>query len=147
NNQGYKSIVSDNVFVNFLTPMVTGRAVSQAEMRKNREPFEDPKSREIIWRWVNEIPIEGQPAKVAETVDGYHAWLTETDLPKLLLYVSPGMILTADSVRWMKANLTNITAINVGSGLHYPHETNPFVVAEELARWYSGIPRRGMPDC
>jgi hypothetical protein len=56
------------------------------------------------------------------------------------------MILTAESVRWKKANLTNLTAVNVGAGLHYPHETNPFVVVEELARRYSRITRGGAPD-
>lgn len=139
NTFGYKMIVDKNAFIDLLTPTVMGRAVSQEEMKWNREPFKVPKSREVIWRWVNQIPIEGVPESTTKAVDGYHDWLVRTSLPKLLLYVSPGMILTADSVKWLRENLSNLTVVNVGPGLHYPQETNPHLVGTELAKWYKSL--------
>jgi haloalkane dehalogenase len=140
NSAGYKMIVEQNVFLDVLTPTVMGRAVPRVEMDWDREPFKEPKSREVIWRWVNQIPVAGMPEETTRAVDKYHAWLLRTNLPKLLLYVSPGMILTADSVRWLRDNLTNLTLINVGPGLHYPQETNPYLVGTEIAGWYRGLP-------
>lgn len=143
NSFGYKMIVDKNAFIDLLTPTVMGRAVTQEEMKWDREPFKEPKSREVIWRWVNQIPIEGVPESTTKAVDGYHQWLLRTTLPKLLLYVSPGMILTADSVKWLSENLTNLTLVNVGPGLHYPQETNPHLVGTELAKWCRSLSAGG----
>lgn len=139
NSPGYKMIVGQNMFLDVLTPIVMGRAVPQTEMEWERKPFKDPKSREVIWRWVNSIPIEGVPQETTKAIDKYHAWLLQTKLPKLLLYVSPGMILTADSVTWLRDNLTNLTLTNVGPGLHYPQETNPHLVGSAITNWYRDL--------
>ncbi len=144
---GYKAIVDQNIFIEVLTPSIMGRAVTQEEMEWTRLPYREKVNREVIWRWVNEIPIEGQPAAVARIVDGYIPWLVGTDLPKLLIYVVPGMIITSDSVRWLQQNLKNLVSVNVGPGLHYPHETNPYLVGTAMAEWYRNLPavRTGSP--
>ena len=132
---GYQQIVDHNVFIDLLTPTITGRAVTNAEMEELRRPFIVPKSREAIWRWVNDIPVEGMPTHTNEVVKQYHVWLQQTSLPKLFLYTVPGMIITADSVQWLQAHLSNLTSVNVGPGLHYPQETNPDLVGGTIAEW------------
>ena len=133
---GYQQIVQNNVFIDVLTPGITGRAVTEAEMDQLRKPFAVPQSREAIWRWVNEIPVEGQPTYTNQVVERYHLWLQQTNLPKLFIYSVPGMIITKDSVKWLEENLKNLTSMNVGPGLHYPHETNPDLVGRTIAQWY-----------
>lgn len=139
---GYKLIVEQNIFLDVLTPTITGRAITQAEAERNHAPFKDARHREVIWRWVNQIPIEGRPEETRKAFDSYHDWLVRTNLPKLLFYVNPGMIVTAESVRWLSQNLKNLTTVNVGPGVHYPQETNPHLVGTELARWYRSLPLR-----
>jgi haloalkane dehalogenase len=133
---GYRQIVENNVFIDVLTPTITGRTVTEAEMVQLRQPFTEPRSREAIWRWVNEIPIEGQPKYTSQVVERYHVWLQQTNLPKLFIYTVPGMIITQDSAQWIETHLKNLTAVNIGPGLHYPHETNPDLVGRTIAQWY-----------
>ncbi|MGB6528388.1 MAG: hypothetical protein WBF33_09790, partial [Candidatus Nitrosopolaris sp.] len=49
----------------FLTLLVNGkhgtvRRLSEDEMAHYREPFRKPEYRKPVWRWPNEIPIEGK---------------------------------------------------------------------------------------
>ena len=55
-----------------------------------REPFKVPTSREPVYRWPNEIPVEGSLAHVAEIAEKYHEWLLSTELPALLFWANPG---------------------------------------------------------
>ena len=43
-----------------------------------------------LWRWPNEVPIDGVPPDVTEVVETYNQWLQQSDLPKLLFYATPG---------------------------------------------------------
>lgn len=138
---GYEMIVRQNVFLDVLTPVITGRALTDEEMVWLKKPYQSEVNREVIWRWVNEIPIAGQPPAITALVDRYHQWLLGTDLPKLLIYTVPGMIVTAESVRWLETNLKNLTSVNAGSGLHYPHETNPELVGRAMADFVRALPR------
>ncbi len=88
---GWEMIVNQNVFVEqILLSKGEVRELSEAEKNHYREPFLEPASRKPVWRWPNEIPIEGQPADVAEAVEAYNRWLQQSDLPKLLFHASPG---------------------------------------------------------
>ncbi|MCH9039618.1 MAG: haloalkane dehalogenase [Chloroflexi bacterium] len=132
---GYEMVVNQNFFVEQLLPMAINRQLTEEEMDRYREPYLEPSSRKPLWVWPNEIPIEGQPADVAEVVGAYSQWLQQTELPKLLLYGNPGAIITAPTVEWAKQSLKNLSTVDIGEGVHYLQEDNPHQIGSEIAEW------------
>jgi len=136
---GWDLIANQNAFVERVLPGSVVRRLTEVEMNRYREPYPDPSSRTPVWRWPNEIPIEGEPKDVAEAVTAYHEWLKRSEVPKLLFYAHPGALLPAGVVDWCRQNLKNLKAIDVGRGVHYLQEDNPHLIGEELVRWYGGL--------
>ncbi len=136
---GWDMIVTKNVFVGELLPTGVVRKLSEAEMSYYREPFKNPKSRKPVWRWPNEIPIEGKPPDVVDAFVSYNAKLQESDLPKLLFHATPGVFIDASMVQWCQQNLKNLRAVDVGEGIHWVQEDNPHLIGSELANWYSSL--------
>jgi len=136
---GWDMIVNNNMFVEQTLPGAVVRKLTEAEMTHYREPYKEPGSRKPLWRWPNEIPIEGEPADVVEAVGTYNQWLQHTDLPKLLFYGNPGAINTAPVLEWCKQNLKNLGTVDIGQGIHFLQEDNPHLIGSELASWYKGL--------
>ncbi len=136
---GWDLIVNQNIFVEKILPGGIVRELSEEEMDRYREPFREPNSRKPVWRWPNEIPIEGEPADVAETVAAYNAWLQQTELPKLLFAAEPGAIMPAPVVEWCRQHLKNLTVVNVRPGTHFIQEDHPDLIGAELAKWYGSL--------
>ena len=114
---GWDLVVNQNAFVEQVLPGAIQRTLSEVEMARYREPFREPASRKPVWRWPNEIPIDGEPADVTALVDAYATWLSECDVPKLLLYahfVQPGAILRKELVDWCRAHMRKLTAVDIG---------------------------------
>ncbi len=132
---GEKMILEQNMFVEAVLPGAIFRKLSDEEMSRYREPYPDPKSRRPTWRWPNEIPIEGEPADVVETVQSYSDWLKRTPLPKLLLYAQPGAIMR-NMVSWCQENLPNLKSVDIGPGVHFVQEDRPHEIGEAIAAWY-----------
>jgi haloalkane dehalogenase len=136
---GWDLVVNQHIFVERAIPGSIIRPLTEGEMNHYREPFIDPASRKPIWRWPNEIPIAGEPADVVEAVESYSRWLQSTELPKLLLYATPGALIAAQEVQWCQQHLKNLTTADIGEGIHYPQEDNPQRIGSELARWYQTL--------
>ena len=136
---GWDLLVNNNVFVEQVLPGATVRALTGEEMDHYREPFKDPSSRKPVWRWPNEIPIEGEPADVTQAVEAYNRWLTQSDLPKLLFHGTPGVLITAPVVEWTRQNLKNLRTVDIGPGIHFLQEDNPHLIGSELATWYKTL--------
>lgn len=136
---GWDMIVNQNVFVEQVLPGAVIRDLSEEEMNYYREPYLEPVSRKPIWRWPNEIPIEGEPADVAEAVVTYNQKLQQSLLPKLLFYATPGALITAPVVEWCRQNLKNLATVDVGQGIHFIQEDNPHLIGSELAKWYRNL--------
>lgn len=136
---GWDMIVNKNMFVDQILPEATVRKLSEEEMNHYREPFKEPSSRKPVWRWPNELPIEGEPADVVEVVESYNRWLQQTDLPKLLFHGNPGVLNTAPVLEWCKQNLKHLKSVDIGEGLHYLQEDNPHLIGAELANWYKSL--------
>jgi haloalkane dehalogenase len=136
---GWDLVVNQNMFVEQAIPGSIVRPLTEEEMNHYREPFKDPASRKPVWRWPNEIPIAGEPADVVEVVERYNRWLQTTELPKLLLYATPGAVITAQEVQWCQQNLKNLTTADIGEGIHYIQEDNPHRIGSELASWYQTL--------
>lgn len=135
---GWDMVVNQNLFIEGMQKAVV-RKLSEEEMNHYRKPFKDPASRKPVWRWPNEIPIEGSPPDVTEVVKTYNKKLQQSELPKLLFYATPGILISAPMVEWCQKNLKNLKVINIGPGIHYIQEDNPHLIGSELANWYKSL--------
>lgn len=136
---GWELIVEQNFFVERILPASIVRQLSAEEMDYYREPYRETASRKPLWRWPNEIPIEGQPRDVVEIVSLYSQWLQQTAIPKLLFHATPGALMTEPVVAWAQQNLRNLQSVDTGPGIHFLQEDNPHLIGAELARWYRAL--------
>lgn len=136
---GWDLVVNRNAFVEQVLPGAIMRKLSDEEMARYREPFTDPATRRPVWRWPNEIPVDGKPADVAALVREYSVWLGSSSVPKLLLHARPGAILRKDLVAWCRDHVRNLTVVDIGPGLHFVQEDRPHEVGEAIRAWYGGL--------
>ena len=136
---GWDMIVNQNFFVEQVLPGAVSRKLTEQEMNHYREPFLEVAARKPVWRWPDEIQIEGEPADVHEAVESYQRWLQQTPLPKLLLHANPGALIREQAVGWAKANLPNLKTAHIGTGIHFVQEDNPHRIGAELAEWFKTL--------
>ncbi len=136
---GRDLIINQNVFIEQFLPGGIVRKLSEEEMNHYREPFQQPSSREPVWRWPNELPIAGEPADVVEAAQAYNQWLQQTELPKLLFHATPGLIITPPVVEWSKQNLKNLQTVDLGPGIHFLQEDHPDAIGLAIAHWYRSL--------
>ena len=133
---GQQMIMEKNMFVEQVLPGAVVRGLTDDEMAVYRAPYPTVESRKPLWRWPNEIPIEGTPADVTEIVTAYSEWLRETELPKLLLHATPGGLIREPVVQMLKQALPNLETVHIGPGVHFVQEDNPHGIGEAIRDWY-----------
>jgi haloalkane dehalogenase len=111
--QGWQMIVDQNMFIEQLLPQAAGRPLSQREMDFYREPFRTPASRLPVWQFPRQTPIGGEPRDVWEAAGEYSAWLQAAAIPKLMLYATPGALLTPENVEWCKRNIRHLESVDL----------------------------------
>jgi haloalkane dehalogenase len=136
---GWDLAVNQNMFIEMLLPGATKRQLSDEEMTYYREPFIDPASRKPLWRWPNELPIAGEPPDVFAAVEAYNHCLQQSNLPKLLLYVTPGAVITAPVVDWCRQHLPNLQTVYLGEGIHFIQEDYPDQIGQAVSEWITTI--------
>ena len=136
---GWDLIVNKNVFVEQVLPGAIQRKLTDDEMQAYREPFIEPSSRKPVWRWPNEIPVDGQPEEVVQLVDNYTSWLATSEVSKLLLYATPGALIRKEQVLWCRDHIKNLEMVDLGSGLHFVQEDCPDEIGRALREWYERL--------
>ena len=136
---GEDLLINKNIFVENVLPGSVVRTLTDEEMDRYREPYLEETSRKPIWRWPNELPIEGEPADVWEAAVAYHEWLQRTEVPKILFHATPGAIMQAALVKSLESTLKNLKMVDIGPGVHFVQEDNPHKIGEELAKWYQSL--------
>lgn len=137
-NGGYDVIMNSNYFVNKVMPSGVMRPLIDEEIQQYQMPFQAPGSCRPLWQYLQELPLgtSGDP-KVLDMMSRYSQQLTQSPLPKLMMYAIPGFTTTIDTVRWAKDHLPNLTLVDIGDALHYAQESNPEKVGNELATWFA----------
>ena len=138
--QGWQMIVEQNMFIEQLLPQAAGRPLSEREMDFYREPFRTRESRVPVWRFPRETAIGGEPRDVWQAVSEYSERLQRSDLPKLMLYATPGALLTQEHVQWAQRNIRNLRSVDIGPGSHFLQESSPHRIGREIADWCRGLP-------
>lgn len=134
---GWLMISGLNMFVNKILPSAVVRKLSAQEMEHYRAPYPTVRSRKPLRQWPCEIPIEGTPDDVHQIVDGYSRWLSDTDIPMILFYGTPGGTIQHDGLEWCRRTIKRLETVDIGPGIHFLQEDNPHLIGEKLLSWLS----------
>ena len=135
---GEEMVLQKNVFVERLLPASVLRSLTEAEMTVYRKPYRDPgESRRPTLTWPREIPIDGEPADVAEMVRAYGRWLADASLPKLFVNADPGVILVGAQREFCRTwrNQQEVTV----RGSHFLQEDSPVEIGQAIAHFLAGV--------
>jgi len=138
---GEEMILTKNLFVEAILPASILRDFTESELAEYRRPFAtEGEDRRPTLTWPREIPIEGEPADVAEIVDAYASWLSESPMPKLFINAEPGSILVGPQRDFCRSwpNQKEVTV----PGLHFIQEDSPDDIGTALATWLPTISPR-----
>ncbi len=138
--QGFRSdageamILDKNLFVERVLPGSIMRTLTDVEMAEYRRPFAEPgEGRRPTLTWPRQIPISGEPRDVTSIVAEYAAWLSTSDLPKLLVVAEPGAILRGALLDYCRTwpNQREVTV----AGNHFLQEDSPDEIGQAIAAW------------
>ena len=76
---------------------------------------------------------------MVKIVEFYNQKLQASNLPKLLFHANSGAIIGEEQVAWCRDNLSNLTTVDLGDGLHFVQEDHPDLIGSELASWYASL--------
>ena len=134
--KGHKMIAEKNFFIDkFLFKLGTERKLTDEEKAYYAAPYPTVESRKPVRVWPLEIPFDGPTAANYEIINGYAQWLKETNVPKLLLYAKPGMIIRKEQVETIKSDMKNLEAVYIGKGKHYVQEDHPHEIGRAIENW------------
>jgi haloalkane dehalogenase len=136
---GEEMVLQKNVFVERILPASVLRGLTEAEMAVYRKPYREPgESRRPTLTWPREIPIDGEPADVAEIVHGYGRWLADANLPKLFVNADPGVILVGAQREFCRTwrNQQEVTV----RGSHFIQEDSPAEIGQAIATFLATVP-------
>ena len=131
---GETMVLEKNVFVEKVLPGSVLRGLREEEMAVYRRPFEKPgEDRRPTLSWPRQIPLDGEPADVAEIAGRYGAWLSQSAVPKLFINAEPGAILVGRQ-REFARSLPNQVEVTV-RGSHFIQEDSPEDIAAAIGEW------------
>ncbi len=137
---GYKAIIEDNYLLQKVLPAIILRKLKPAELDYYKAAFPTPESRNLLWQYIQDLPIDGGAQDVCELLSDCSNWLQKTQLPKIMLYAIPGFVTPMSNVDWAAKHLPNLSIVDLGEAYHCPQETNPAVFSEALSEWYEQLP-------
>lgn len=135
---GEQMILERNLFVERVLPNSIIRELTDVEMDAYRAPFVNVgEDRRPTLTWPREIPIDGEPADVAEVVARYAEWLQAANVPKLLINARPGTLLVGNQLEFCRSwpNQTEVTV----NGLHFIQEDSPDEIGEAVATFVRNV--------
>jgi haloalkane dehalogenase len=136
---GRRLIIEGNAFIERALPAGVVRPLAAEEMEEYRRPFLDPKDREPVYRFPNELPIAGTPADTYAMAVAYHDWLLETDIPKLFFHAAPGIFIPPAKAAFYRQHLKACRSVDLGAGSHYLQEDHPDAIGRELSAWLPAL--------
>ena len=135
---GEEIVLEKNVFVERVLTGSMLRTLTEDEMEVYRRPYlQAGESRRPTLTWPREIPIDGEPADVAEIVDRYSQWLSASNIPKLFINADPGALLTGAQREFCRTwpNQREVTV----RGTHFIQEDSPAEIGGAIAEWYRSL--------
>jgi len=132
---GEEMVLRDNYFIEKILPAAILRPLSAEEMGEYRRPFAEPgEGRRPTLTWPRQIPIDGQPADVADIVAASASWLSTSPIPKLFFNAKPGAILANDKDLAFIRGFPKLTEATI-AGRHFVQEDSPDEIGRTIAGW------------
>ncbi len=132
-------IENTTYYVDNILPQDIMRPLTEEEMTHYRAPFLLQGAGKPLKQYLKEIPRNHQPNITNDIIEAYSKKLTQSILPKLILYSIPGFITTMATLHWAKENLPNVELADIGEELHYAQESNPALMGETISIWLQGL--------
>ncbi len=135
--KGRAMVIDQNMFIEriLLNGAIT-RKLNETEKTAYRAPFLNAADREPILMWPNELPVDGRPARNVKVINKIGDWLKTSKIPKLVLWASPGSLITEKEASWMQENYRNLEAVYIGRGLHFIQEDQPEAIGRNINIWH-----------
>ncbi len=131
---GEDMVLNKNVFVERILPASVLTPLDPEVMDEYRRPFAQPgETRRPTLTWPRQIPIDGEPANVAQVVDDYGEWLATSEIPKLFVNANPGSILVGRQREFCRTwpNQVEVTV----PGIHFIQEDSGPEIGQAIAEW------------
>jgi len=136
--QGEQLILDRNFFIETAFTGGVLNPLSEEQMAPYLEPYPTRESRRPVLQWARSLPLDGDPADVAERIDANGTWLAASpDVPKLLLTfdTSPTLGITPPVAAWCAANVAALQIEHLGPAGHHATEDQPSAIGHAIARW------------
>ena len=133
--EGRTKVVTEDLFMQTVLPSWVDRELTDEEFSAYREPFATESSREVIYKWICSVPLDGQPAEVANVVENYRNALVASDIPKLFFHAQPGAFMPPIVADWLIKNLSNMESVDLAKGNHFVQEDHPELISSSLRKW------------
>jgi haloalkane dehalogenase len=129
---GEGAVLGHNVFVGKVVSGDSRRGLSEAEQAEYRRPFVNAgEDRRPMLSWPRQMPLDGEPADVAQVIASYGEWLAGSTVPKLYLQSNPGGLdsgrMRAFCSRWPNQKTVAIR------GTHFVQEDSAPEISSALA--------------
>ncbi len=132
---GEQLVLEEDFFVEQVLPAGMSRPLTAAEHDAYRAPFRTPRDRLPVLRWIEQIPVAGEPADVDAVIRRNQQELLRGRVPRLLLHGHPGSVVGPAEVEWCRRDGTGLDIVNVGAGTHFLPEDQPRAISRALAAW------------
>ena len=139
---GEEMVLEKNAFVEQLLLTSNLRELSEQEKDAYRAPYRIPgESRRPALSWPRQLPIDGEPADVVETVARYGEWLAGSTVPKLFINAEPGAILVGRQREFCRTwpNQAEVTV----PGVHFIQEDSPDLIGSAVAGFVKEVRSAG----
>ncbi|MCA3254383.1 MAG: haloalkane dehalogenase [Alphaproteobacteria bacterium] len=135
---GEELIFAKNMFIEGVLRRSVIRPLTETEMDEYRRPYlAGGEDRRPMLAWPRQIPLDGEPAAIADKVRRYADFHRTSPTPKLFINADPGSILVGpvrDACRgW--ANQREVTV----KGLHFIQEDSPYEIADAIRAFVAEI--------
>jgi len=134
---GETLVLAMNAFIEQMLPGSVLRTLTSQELDAYREPFPSWGSRLPVLKWPREIPFDGSPEDVAARVNNYADWLPQSSIPKLHLYVEPGILISMEQAKEIEKEWKNVSSVFLGKGSHFLQEDYDQEIGESIVKWYN----------
>ncbi|MDD1701629.1 MAG: haloalkane dehalogenase [Methanoregula sp.] len=121
----------------------TVRKLTPEEITQYQIPLRDEAVRKKVWlEGIGPTiikPESEQPGDIVDLINRYADALSKSQIPKLLLYADPGMVVSKKTAESAQKVIPNLEIKYVGTGKHFLPEDQPDAIGQSVADFYRGV--------
>ncbi|HET8842408.1 MAG TPA: haloalkane dehalogenase, partial [Ktedonobacteraceae bacterium] len=136
---GTQMILEQNVFIErFLFSSIL-RKLTEDELAEYRRPFlEAGEGRRPMLTFPRQLPINGEPAEVAEIYEAYARWLEQSPVPKLFINCEHPSAILKGALREYCRTWPAQTEVTLQTS-RWPQEDCPDEMGQAIVNWLQAL--------